>query len=114
MDLDGLLRICKAYRNLGDAVASQIHDAADAGIDECNSNALEMIEREFLREIVRVAAQQVDLDLLDEVTALSARIAAHLKQDDDCSHCGGDGIANEGPTSELGGEGEDRPCPHCT
>lgn len=114
MDLDSLLRICKAYSNLGDAVAEQIHNAADGGMDECNPNALKMIDEKFLRLVQRVACPSDDEQLRDEVATLSQEISAYLNGPPDCEHCGGDGIEPAEPSGELEGEGEDRPCTQCS
>lgn len=110
MDLNGLLMICKAYRKLGDAVTEQIEDAAQGNTDKCNLNALEMIEREFVRVVCCYAHD--DEELLDELAELSRHIKESL-EDEDCPHCGGDGIEPGTPSGELEGEGEDRPCTVC-
>jgi hypothetical protein len=76
MDLQDLLYICKAYRNLGDAVAEQVWDAGAGELDKCNPNALEMIERDFLRVAFRAARD--DDELLDELAQVMRDIQEHL------------------------------------
>jgi len=45
MDPITLVRICKAFVNLGSAVQDQVEAALDGRQSDCNGNALEMIRR---------------------------------------------------------------------
>lgn len=66
MTLTTLLRLCKAYRDLGDAVAEQVIaiDNGDSAANQ-NANALRLADEQFMSEVTRLA--QNDADLLSEV-----------------------------------------------
>jgi hypothetical protein len=67
MDLSTLIRLCRDYRDLGDAITEQLHDMA-GGVDasELNGNAVREI-RKWLRLHVR---DHLDEEGKDEVDGL--------------------------------------------
>lgn len=72
MDLYDLIRICKAYNTMGWSVQRQLDDVLNGDIDECNGNALKMIEELFLGAINRYgnAEQKAEAEVLTaEITA---------------------------------------------
>lgn len=76
MNFSDILRICKAYRNLGDAVGDQLQKAADGEpLEDMNPNALRMIDKEFLRLVQRVTSRDSDpYGIGDEAEELSEEI----------------------------------------
>ena len=81
MDLADLIRICKMYADMGDAVTDQLRDAcsddSDKNLDELNPNALKMIA-EWLGEV-----EQLDSEGTAglEAYGLSLNIEAYLKKE---------------------------------
>lgn len=67
MRLESLMRICRAYNNLGWAVQEQLDSVLADNASKCNPNALAMIEKEFVREVKRAADDSRDERLLEEI-----------------------------------------------
>jgi hypothetical protein len=65
MTLQTFVRLCRAYRDLGDAVAEQLDDVLDGRMDDLNANALRLLH-DWLRTVERVAWD--DDELGGEVT----------------------------------------------
>lgn len=66
MDLQKFLNLCRAYRNLGDAVARQLDDICeDDPIEEQNPNAMKLVEK-FLRDAAKVGVENAE-DLANQI-----------------------------------------------
>lgn len=83
MDLQEILNICRAYRDLGDAVAEQIEAIVDNRFDDANPNAVRMIHERFLEPVARVARDNHDSELLDCLAALDEDIDDYFESDAD-------------------------------
>jgi hypothetical protein len=89
MTLGDLLEICKAYRNLGDAIADQLNAVAvDEGMmDEQNPNALELALDRFIEPLSTTLEELVEnsggdeeqlAELLTEAKCMAQQISEHL------------------------------------
>ncbi len=107
MTMDTLLKLCRKYRDLGNAVADQL-DAVAAGGDpsEQNGNALDLAYRRFLVDVARTDDEELAeeaRELMDDISISGQREDAqqvccgqkrcnHLcTEDDPCSCCAGRG-----------------------
>jgi hypothetical protein len=75
MTLDDFVLLCKAYRDLGHAVADQLDDVLVDRIEETNPNALRLL-LDWLRKVERHSGN--DEDFADDVGGVIRMIEEEL------------------------------------
>lgn len=86
MRLEELLTICEAHRDLGNAVGDQLNSLIvdrDGDPESYNPNALDLIRRDFLSVVERLAKMAGDEDLLDDLDWVRAEMARLYAEMDD-------------------------------
>ena len=81
MTLERIIDICKAYNDLGSAVAEQVDDAIDSRPGDANPNALEHYIIPFLKKVREHADGNGDDELLEEVTNVLSDIKDYLREE---------------------------------
>lgn len=81
MTLERLIDICKAYNNLGGAIAEQMDDAIDSRPGDANSNALEGYIVPFLKKVREHADANGDDELLEDVANVLSDIKDALEEE---------------------------------
>lgn len=77
MTLETFVRLCRTFRDLGNAVTDQLDDVMDRRPEDAKPNALRLL-RDWLRQVERVAWD--DDELGDEVTGTLQEIEKAIEE----------------------------------
>ncbi len=78
MTLERIIDICKAYSNLGTAIAEQVDDVLDGRIEDVNASAVVHYIVPFLRKVRGHADLNGDDELREEVDNALEEIAEEM------------------------------------
>lgn len=85
MELKDIVRMAQAFSDLGNAVGRQIEAVVNGDpADDQNPAALRLADERFLAVVERVAVDEADDDLLDELECLRRKIKESDDNEDAC------------------------------
>ncbi len=83
MNMKTLVEICKKYNNLGAAVQEQLDDAMNNRFDQCNPNAIKIVDG-FLDDVGRLieSESRADVELVQSLLELQSDIEDYFADPD--------------------------------